>query len=144
MTAKDEVTGVPTGDLRNIAYRAIIKECERIEHTGKYKGNGHHLAQRLADMMADELILASTVEKNNHMNDQIRETDKKLAAMRTDREKMLDEAKLNTMSRNYSCSITELHPTLIEFDTESDRLRKEILLKVRGNNDRHTSKNASI
>ena len=64
MTVKDKVVEVPTGDLRNIAYRTIIKECERIEHTGKYKGNGHHLAQRLADMISDKLVkVSNTVEK---------------------------------------------------------------------------------
>ena len=68
------------------------------------------------------------VEKNNLMNDQIRETDKKLATLRADRETMLDEAKLNTMLRTYSCSITELHPSLVEFDAESDVMRKKILL----------------
>lgn len=64
MTSKDEITGMSAGDFRNVAYRAILEECEHIEHIGKYKGNGHHLAQRLADMVSNELTKEHhTVEK---------------------------------------------------------------------------------
>lgn len=37
--------------FRNTAYAAIMKECESLEHDKKYKGNGHHLAQRLVEML---------------------------------------------------------------------------------------------
>ena len=56
MTGKDKLFGMSADDFRNVAYRAILEECEHIEHIGKYKGNGHHLAQRLADMVSDELV----------------------------------------------------------------------------------------
>ena len=36
-------------------YCAIIKHCEELEHTGKYTGNGHHLAQRLAKMVSESI-----------------------------------------------------------------------------------------
>lgn len=91
-----------------------------------------HDLKKEADVLTKtiDFTIDKLVKKNDLLNDQIRETDKKLKETRADREKMLDEAKLNTMSRNYSCSITELHPSLVEFDAESDRLRKEILLRA--------------
>ena len=42
-------------DFENALYRSMIKELERIEHTGKYQGNGHHLAQRLIKMISKEV-----------------------------------------------------------------------------------------
>jgi hypothetical protein len=35
----------------SVVYQAIIAECERLEREGKYTGNGHHLAQRLAELV---------------------------------------------------------------------------------------------
>lgn len=70
------------------------------------------------------------VEKIDLLNSKISETDTELRSMRAERGTMLDEAKLNNMHRTYSCSITELHPSLVEFDTESDAMRKEILLRA--------------
>lgn len=40
----------------NQIYRGLIGECERIEHEGIYKGNGHHLAQRLTNLVLIELL----------------------------------------------------------------------------------------
>ena len=38
----------------NLVYRAVIKHTEgELERTGAYCGNGHHLAQRLAQMVED-------------------------------------------------------------------------------------------
>ena len=42
-------------DLENALYRSMIEELERLEHTGRYAGNGHHLAQRLCTMISEEL-----------------------------------------------------------------------------------------
>lgn len=39
----------------NDVYAAIIGETERLEHEGIYKGNGHHLAQRLTAMIMEKL-----------------------------------------------------------------------------------------
>lgn len=41
-------------EFQNKSYRAIIGELERLEIQGAYKGNGHHLAQRLCDKLWDE------------------------------------------------------------------------------------------
>lgn len=41
-------------DFKNTSYRAMIEELERLEHDGMYKGNGHHLAQRLVEMLYNE------------------------------------------------------------------------------------------
>ena len=37
--------------FKNKTYAAIIGEIERLEHKGAYRGNGHHLTQRLVDML---------------------------------------------------------------------------------------------
>jgi predicted transcriptional regulator len=42
-------------DFENSLYRSMIKELEHLEHTGKYQGNGHHLAQRLIEMISKEV-----------------------------------------------------------------------------------------
>ena len=41
-------------EFQNKTYRVMIGELERLEHHGIYKGNGHHLAQRLSDMLWTE------------------------------------------------------------------------------------------
>lgn len=41
-------------EFQNKTYKAIIGELERLEHMGIYKGNGHHLAQALSDMLWEE------------------------------------------------------------------------------------------
>lgn len=38
--------------LENITYQAILGHLEELEHKGAYQGNGHHLAQRLAQMVS--------------------------------------------------------------------------------------------
>lgn len=40
--------------FKNTAYRAMISELEGLEHDGKYKGNGHHLTQRLVELLVKE------------------------------------------------------------------------------------------
>lgn len=40
--------------FQNKTYRAMIRELERLEHMGIYKGNGHHLAQKLSDLLWKE------------------------------------------------------------------------------------------
>ena len=43
-------------DVGSIVYAAIIRECESLEHRDIYLGNGHHLAQRLLEMVKNKLI----------------------------------------------------------------------------------------
>jgi len=43
--------------LSNEVYAAIIKECEYLEQQKIYKGNGHHLAQRLTEMITNKFEL---------------------------------------------------------------------------------------
>lgn len=38
--------------FENVVYGSILEECEGMEHEGKYKGNGHHLAQRLCNLIS--------------------------------------------------------------------------------------------
>lgn len=40
----------------NKIYKGIITECEKLENEGSYKGNGHHLAQRLTSMILVQLL----------------------------------------------------------------------------------------
>lgn len=42
-------------DFSNTIYRAIIEELQNHEHLGKYKGNSHHLAQRLVELLVAEI-----------------------------------------------------------------------------------------
>lgn len=44
--------GIPTDEMNSFVYQTIIGECERMENQQHYSGNGHHLAQRLAAMVA--------------------------------------------------------------------------------------------
>jgi len=41
-------------DLSGIVYQAIFGHCEDLEFRKVYQGNGHHLAQRLAEMVKEE------------------------------------------------------------------------------------------
>ena len=36
-------------DFQNLLYKELIIELEGAENKGKYKGNAHHLTQRLCD-----------------------------------------------------------------------------------------------
>lgn len=40
--------------FKNKTYKAIIGELEKREFSGQYKGNGHHLAQKLCDLLWEE------------------------------------------------------------------------------------------
>lgn len=42
--------------IENSIYDAIIAHCEDMEAAGSYKGNGHHLAQRLTNMVSIGLL----------------------------------------------------------------------------------------
>ena len=42
-------------ELENDIYAAIIGETERLEHEKIYRGNGHHLAQRLTAMIMEKI-----------------------------------------------------------------------------------------
>ncbi len=42
--------------IENDIYASIIGECERLEHDNLYKGNGHHLAQRLTKLVSAALL----------------------------------------------------------------------------------------
>ena len=48
------ILNIDESGFKNIAYKSIIQELERLEHNGTYKGNGHHLAQRLVTMLYEE------------------------------------------------------------------------------------------
>jgi len=39
----------------NALYKSMIQELEGLEHTGRYDGNSHHLAQRLCEMISKEV-----------------------------------------------------------------------------------------
>ena len=42
--------------IENKIYAAIIGNCEDMESLGVYKGNGHHLAQRLTTMVSAGIL----------------------------------------------------------------------------------------
>lgn len=42
-------------ELKNAVYKSVLGICERIEHDGSYKGNGHHLAQKITDEVVSVL-----------------------------------------------------------------------------------------
>ena len=42
--------------FENSVFRSIIRKCEKMEHDGKYNGNGHHLAQNLSNLLSNYLI----------------------------------------------------------------------------------------
>lgn len=50
-------------DFKNTAYRALIKELQSIEASGKYKGNSHHLTQRLVELLLTEFKVKPAQEK---------------------------------------------------------------------------------
>ena len=60
------------------------------------------------------------------LKDRIKTIESKVMRLKTERTKLLDNAKLHNMS-GYACAITELHTTLIEFDKETNTIRKDIL-----------------
>ena len=41
-------------DFENTCYRAMIEVLQGHEGTGKYKGNSHHLTQRLVELLSKE------------------------------------------------------------------------------------------
>lgn len=54
-------------DLGSIVWGAIVGELESLEHRGQYIGNGHHLAQRLAELVKKRLAEENCiVVKTNH------------------------------------------------------------------------------
>jgi DNA-binding HxlR family transcriptional regulator len=42
--------------VENDVYASIIGELERLEREGSYRGNGHHLAQRLTRLVSEGLL----------------------------------------------------------------------------------------
>jgi len=43
--------------FQNTVYRSMIEELERLEHEGQFQGNGHHLAQRIGEMIYKECFV---------------------------------------------------------------------------------------
>lgn len=46
-------------------YSAIIALCEQLEHEGSYTGNGHHLAQKLAQAVVQQPDMAKMIADYN-------------------------------------------------------------------------------
>jgi hypothetical protein len=42
--------------IENSVYASVIGECEDLESKGVYRGNGHHLAQRICRLVAEGLL----------------------------------------------------------------------------------------
>ena len=42
--------------IENVIYRSIIGLCEKKEHEGMYRGNGHHLAQELTKAVSEGML----------------------------------------------------------------------------------------
>ena len=58
--------------LGNAIYQAIIGECERMERAGQYRGNGHHLAQRLQEMILAHESVARMGDSKEETTDEAR------------------------------------------------------------------------
>lgn len=43
-------------DLKNLIYKETIQIVEPLEHEGMYKGNAHHLTQKIVDKVASAII----------------------------------------------------------------------------------------
>jgi len=41
-------------EFQNKVYKVLIDELERLEYMGTYRGNGHHLTQKLCDLLWKE------------------------------------------------------------------------------------------
>jgi hypothetical protein len=50
-------------ELENLIYNAIITSCEEMEAIKIYKGNSHHLAQKISSKVANELMPKLPKEK---------------------------------------------------------------------------------
>ena len=44
-------------DFKNKLYDTLIKELQPLEHNGKYKGNSHHLTQRLVEKIVNDIVI---------------------------------------------------------------------------------------
>jgi len=45
------VINMERNEFQNKVYSAMIEHLEMLEYQGTYRGNGHHLAQRLCEML---------------------------------------------------------------------------------------------
>ena len=43
-------------DFKNKLYDILIRELQPFEHNGKYKGNSHHLTQRLTEQIVNDIL----------------------------------------------------------------------------------------
>lgn len=50
------VTITDENDFKNKLYDIIIQEAQPLEHSNKYKGNSHHLTQRLVEKIITGLL----------------------------------------------------------------------------------------
>ena len=50
------VTITDENDFKNKLYDTLIRELQPLEHNGKYKGNSHHLTQRLTEQIVNDIL----------------------------------------------------------------------------------------
>lgn len=50
------VTITDESDFKNKLYDILIRELQPLEHNGKYKGNSHHLTQRLTEQIVNDIL----------------------------------------------------------------------------------------
>lgn len=62
------------GPIENRIYKAIIRECEEMEHNGNYRGNGHHLAQRLTQMVSAAILSPQQTKVYNALQNEPQRT----------------------------------------------------------------------
>lgn len=62
-------------EFKNMVYKAIIGEIEQREYKGMYTGNGHHLAQRLTELI--DVEFKDTVTTGRREQDARREQTRK-------------------------------------------------------------------
>lgn len=50
------VTITNENDFKNKLYDTLIRKLQPLEHNGKYKGNSHHLTQRLTEQIVNDIL----------------------------------------------------------------------------------------
>lgn len=56
---KQKLAGVIITDVtsfKNAIYKSVLQEFEELERDKRYLGNGHHLAQRVSEMVCKEIV----------------------------------------------------------------------------------------
>ncbi len=51
-------------DLKNLVFKEVVQILEPIEWEGSYKGNAHHLSQKIAEKVTNAIMEKMDISKN--------------------------------------------------------------------------------